>query len=69
MVVNAAADWYISGFHELNCIRPVYDAFGFDCYQAPALRLIARSRTFYAEEPALLDIDAAVYGPARPWFS
>jgi Transposase DDE domain/Domain of unknown function (DUF4372) len=30
-------------------------------YQAVALRLIARARALYADEPALLDLDAAVY--------
>jgi hypothetical protein len=30
-------------------------------YQALALRLIARARALYADEPALLDLDAAVY--------
>lgn len=30
-------------------------------YQALALRLIARARALHADEPALLDIDAAVY--------
>ena len=30
-------------------------------YQALALRLIARARALYADEPALLNLDAAVY--------
>jgi hypothetical protein len=30
-------------------------------YQAVALRLIARARALYADEPSLLDLDAAVY--------